>query len=299
MNPLRRFSITFGIILLLGGLLYVYQTRRLGEIARHVESRSAVAETGVPSPDNAPVAGKPWKASQPDADEAEKFIVKLKAALAASLTEDQLTSFLSMGGTGVTFETVAASTHLTPEESSAIREGMEKYDKERAVLYLNHDPTRAALNAGLAGLKLRQEKWLAGQLGTERYARLIRDDDRRARDSARQRAAESVARIGSATDLTEEQKEKLNDGFLKLNLDPPRTAAENKLVVETTGSLETGPSAPDLSEEAEKILTPGQLEGYQRQREAAAENTKARSEATMGMMESLLPAVIKLLENDH
>lgn len=298
MNPLRRFSITFDIIVLLGGLLFIRQTRRLGEVRRHVVSLPNMAQIELPSPGETSVTDKPAGKSQADTDAEEKLIAKLKAALAASLTEEQLTAFLSMGGTGVTFESVAASAHLTPEESSHIREELGKYDKERAALYLNHDLTPAALDVGLAGLKLRQDKWLAGQLGTERYARMIRDEDRRNRASAKQRAAESVSRIGSATDLTEEQKKKkLNDGFLKINLDSPRKAAENKLVVETTGSLEMAPSAPDLSQEAEKILTPGQLEDYQHQQEASTENTKARSEAMMGMMESLLPAVIKLLEN--
>jgi hypothetical protein len=303
MNPLRRFSITFGSILLLGGLVFVYQTRRLGEIGRGVTPRSTAMGNAVPTRDEISDTGEPAKKTgegtrQPDKDEAAEFIGKLKAALANSLTEDQVIAFLNMGTKGATFETIAAAANLTLEESATIRERLEKFDQERAALYLNHDLTPAALNTGLAEVNLRQDKWLAGQLGADRYAELIRYDDRRSRNSAKQRAAESVARIGSATDLTEAQKEKLNEGFLELNLRTPETAVENKLVVETNGSLELGPSAPDLSEEVEKILTPEQLEDYQLQREAIAQNTEARSEVLMEMMQSLMPAVIRLLEND-
>ncbi|RYD47147.1 MAG: hypothetical protein EOP83_28490 [Verrucomicrobiaceae bacterium] len=100
-----------------------------------------------------------------------------------------------------------------------------------------------------------------------------------------------------ATDLSEEQREKLYEGFLELNL-RPTPPPENKIVVETTGKLEIGPGPPDLSGEVEKILTPEQWEHYQFQREATTANTGDQTEAMMEMMESLLPTVIELLEND-
>lgn len=303
MNPLRRFSLTFGSILLLGALVFIYQTRRLTSIEHHMESRSAATATSAPPPDETlhndqPVTKPAVATPQPDTDSAEKFIGKLKAALASSLNEVQLATFLNVGGKLGSFEALASAANLTLEESATVREGLEKFDEERAALFANHAIAPAALTTGLADVKLRQDQWLAGQLGTERYAALTRYEERRTRESAKQRAAEAVSRIAAATDLTEEQKEKLNEGFLELSLRPPQAAAENKLVVETTGNLNTGPTAPDLSEDAEKILTPAQLENYQLQQQAAVENTEAKTEAMMEMMQTLLPAVIQLLEND-
>lgn len=303
MNSLQHFSITFGSVLLIGGLAFIHQTRRLGEIRQLVKAMPAVAESaGRPLGETSAAdqsADRPAMTDpQQDTDAAEKFIGKLKRALAAALTEDQVAAFLKTGGRAGTFECLAAAVDLTLEESATIREGLEKYDGQRAALYANHDLAPATLAGGLAGLKRRHEEWLAGQLGPERYAALNLHQERRTSDSAKLRAAASVSRIAAATELTEAQRQQLNEGFLELNL-RPTLPAEDKLVVETFGNLTMGPPAPDLSSEAEKILTPEQLENYQIQQEAAVENTEAQSGAMMEMMESLLPAVIKLLETDR
>ncbi|MES2659543.1 MAG: hypothetical protein V4689_13070 [Verrucomicrobiota bacterium] len=303
MNPVQRLSISFGAILLFGGLMFIYQTQRLGELERRAESRSAATMTDVPPLDGGPAPDSPGavpavKSTPAATDPAGEFIGKLKEALATSLTEEQVIAFLNMGGKGAAFESLAATANLTKEERDTIRQGLEQYDQERAALYLNRGLAPAALTAGLAEVKRRQEEWLAAQLGKERYEAVLRSDEQDTRASAERRAEQSVSRISSAADLTEAQKDKLYAGFLELNLHPPKTA-EDKLVVETFGNLEMGPSAPDLSGDAERILTPKQRQLYQLQREASAQNTAAQSEMIMGLMESLMPAVMGLLETDH
>ncbi|MES2438877.1 MAG: hypothetical protein V4584_07415 [Verrucomicrobiota bacterium] len=301
MHTVQRISTSFAAILLLGGLIFIYQTRRLDEL----EHRSGFRSTGSATPpddetrladasDTAPAVKSP----QPGTDPTQTFIAKLKETLATSLTEDQVIAFRNMGAKGLTVEDLGAAANLSKEERNTIRQGLKQYDKQRAALYLDHDLAPAALTSGLAEVKHRQEKWLAAQLGRERYESVLRSDERKARASAEHRAAESVSRISSAADLTESQKDRLYAGFLDINLHPPK-AAEDKLVVETFGNLEIGPSAPDLSEDAEKILTPDQLRIYQLQRRATAENAGAQNDLMMGMMQSLMPTVLELLETNH
>ena len=302
MNPVQRLSISFGVILVLGGLIFFHQNRRLDDLAHRAEFRSAAA-----GPPLAPLDGTPEADSsdttpavespQQGIDPADAFNRKLKEALAASLAKDQVRTFLKVGGKELPFESLAAAANLTNEERDTIRQGLERYDEQKVALYLNRGLATAALTAGLAEVKGRQEEWLAAQLGKERYESILRSNEQHTRASAERRAAGSVSRINSAADLTETQKEKLYAGFLELNLHPP-TAAEDKLVVDTFGYLEIGPSAPDLSADAEKILTPEQWQLYQLKRQAAAQNTAAQGEAIMRMMKSLMPAVMELLESD-
>jgi hypothetical protein len=300
MNPIQRLSISFGVILLLGGLMFVHQTKRLGDLER---SRSAAAVTAVPPIDGGPAPEShdavPAVKSPPAAtDPAAEFIGKLKEALAASLTKDQVIAFLNTDRKWVAFESLAATANLTKAERDTIRRGLEAYDEERAALYLNRGLAPAALSAGLTQVKRRQEEWLGTQLGQERYEAVLRSDEQDARTSAEQRAAQSVSRISAAADLTEAQKDQLYAGFLELNLQPIQ-AAEDKLVVETFGNLEKGPFAPDLSEDVERILTPEQLQLYQLQRGASSQSTAAQGKMMNGLMKSVMPAVMGLLETDH
>lgn len=302
MNPVQRLLVSFGVILILGGLIFFYQNRRFDELAHRIEFRSAAVGTPLALSDETPEADSSEttpavESPQSDTDPADAFIRTLKEALAASLTKDQVSAFLNAGAKGTAFERLAATANLTKEERDTIRQGLEHYDEQKVALYINRDLATAALTAGLAEVKRRQEEWLASQLGKERYEAILRSDEQHTRASAERRAAGSVSRINSAADLTETQKEKLYAGFLELNLHSP-TAAEDKLVVDTFGSLEIGPSAPDLSADAEKILTPEQRQLYQLQRQAAAQNTSAQGEAIMGTMESLMPVVMGLLESD-
>ena len=302
MNPVQRLSVSFGFILVLGGLIFFLQNRQLDDLAHRAEFRSAAAGTPLTPLDGTPEADSSdttpaVESPQPTTDPTDVFIKKLKEALAASLAKEQVRAFLNMGGKELSFESLAAAANLTNEERDTIRQGLERYDEQKVALYLNRGLATAALTAGLAEVKGRQEEWLASQLGKERYEAVLRSDEQHTRASAERRAAESVSRINSAADLTETQKEKLYAGFLELNLHPP-TAAEDKLVVDTFGYLEIGPSAPDLSADAEKILTPEQRQLYQLQRQAAAQNTAAQGEAIMSMMESLMPVVMGLLESD-
>jgi hypothetical protein len=302
MNPVHRLSISFGVILILGGLIFSHQNRRLEDLAHRAEFRSAAASPPITPLNETPEADSSdttpaVESSQPRTDPADAFISKLKEALAASLAKDQVRAFLNMGGKGLSFESLAAAANPTNVERDTIRQGLERYDEQKVALYLNRDLASTALTAGLAEVKRRQDEWLAAQLGKERYEAILRSNEQHTRASAERRAAGSVSRINSAADLTETQKEKLYAGFLELNLHPP-TAAEDKLVVDTFGYLEIGPSAPDLSEDAEKILTPEQRQLYQLQQQAAAQNTAAQGAAMMSMMESLMPVVMGLLESD-
>ena len=281
MNPVQRLSVSFGFILVLGGLIFFLQNRQLDDLAHRAEFRSAAAGPPLTPLDGTPEADSSdttpaVESPQPTTDPTDVFIKKLKE---------------------LSFESLAAAANLTNEERDTIRQGLERYDEQKVALYLNRGLATAALTAGLAEVKGRQEAWLASQLGKEQYEAVLRSDEQHTRASAERRAAESVSRINSAADLTETQKEKLYAGFLELNLHPP-TAAEDKLGVDTFGYLEIGPSAPDLSADAEKILTPEQRQLYQLQRQAAAQNTAAQGEAIMSMMESLMPVVMGLLESD-
>jgi hypothetical protein len=307
MNPIQRLSISFGVILLLGGLMFIYQTKRLGDLERSRSAAAAAAvaaagDTAVPPFDGGPAPDSPGavpavKSPPAATDPASEFIGKLKEALAASLTKDQVLTLEKMTGKGV-FESLAATANLTEEERNTIRQGLEQYDEERAALYLNRGLAPAALTAGLEKVERRQKEWLATQLGKERYEAVLRSDEQNARASAERRAAQSVSRISAAADLTEAQKDQLYAGFLELNLHPTK-AAEDKLVVETFGTLKMGPFTPDLSGDVERILTPEQRQLYQLQREASAQSTAAQDEIIMGLMKSMMPTVMGLLETDH
>lgn len=303
MNPIQRLSISFGVILLLGGLMFVHQTKRLGDLERSRSAAAVTAVTAVPPSDGGPAPESPGavpavKSPPAATDPAAEFIGKLKEALAASLTKDQVIAFMSMERKGVAFESLAAAANLTKKERNTILKGLEPYDEQRAALYLNRGLAPAARSAGLAHVKLRQEEWLATQLGKERYEAVLRSEEQDARTSAERGAAKSVSRISAAADLTDAQKDQLYAGFLERNLHPTK-AAEDKLVVGTFGNLEKGPFAPDLSGDVERILTPEQLQLYQLQREASAQSAAVQGKMVNGLMQSMMPAVMGLLETDH
>lgn len=301
MNPTLRLSASFAVVILVGGLIFSIQTRKLAELERHTEylSTASVATPPAKTPCLAGVSdtAPSTKSLSSDADPAAAFIAKIEETLTASLTEEQVTTLQKMTADGMGFECLATAANLNEEERNKIQQGLKSYDQQRTVLYLNRKLPATTLAVGLAEVKQRQEEWLAAQLGPERYESLLRSDERETTARAARKATDSVSRINSVADLTETQRDKLYAGFLELNLHPTKPA-EHKLTVETSGDIEFGPFAPDLSEDIEKLLTPDQLEIYQLQRRAMAEEVKARDDLKMGLMPSLMATVMELLESN-
>ncbi len=301
MNPVQRLSASFAVILLLGGAMFIYQTQQLVEIEQRAERQPAIS-AATPADDETPLAEVSpttpiTKSSQPDTDPAVAMIAKLNGILAKTLTEDLVIMLQNVEAKGRNLESLTAA-NLSNAERDMIRQGLEPYAKERAALYLNRDLPSAALTAGLAEVTRRQEEWLAAQLGKDRYDSVLRADEQKTRLSAERRATQSVSRISAAADLTDTQQDQLYAGFLQHNLHPPK-AVEDKLVVQTFGNLTVGPSTPDLSEDAEKLLTPAQLKIYQLQKQNAATNAEVQGKLTGTLMERLMPAVQQLLETTH
>ena len=299
MNLVQRLSASFAVILLLGGAMFIYQTKRLVEIEQRAEHQPAVsaatpADGGTPLAEVSPTTPIA-KSSQPDTDPAAAMIAKLNGILAKALTEDLVIMYENVKAKGRNLESLTAA-NLSDLERETIRKGLEPYAKEKAALHLNRDLPAAASTAGLAEVTRRQEEWLAAQLGKERYDSVLRADEQKTRLSAERLATKSVSRIAAAADLTDTQRDQLYAGFLQHNLHPPK-AVEDKLVVQTYGNLTVGPSAPDLSEDAEKILNPAQLKIYQLQKQNAATNSEVQGKLMGVMMENLMPAVQQLLES--
>lgn len=293
MKPIQYLFISFLGILLAGALLFFYQTQRLAELERHAEVQSAAAVTAAPS--RIPASRSVDPASKTAHPASLVFLGKLKDALANSLTKNQVEALLNPGDAELGFESLVTAANLTGDEREAVRRGLKQFDGHRAELYLNRSLSPAALADELLKVKGRREAWLAAQLGKERYEAVVRCGERQARASAERRAAASVSRISSAADLSQAQKDALYAGFLDLNLNPPSSAG-NKLTVETFANLKVEPSVPDLSEDAEKILTEEQLRLYQLQKKTSAQTLAARSQGLMGITESLIPTVMNLLE---
>jgi len=302
---MKHLSVTFAIVLLLGGLMSFHQTRRLTVLENRQGALAAATDTVNPPRHEvsqadlhvgpAGVRNPPALAAaqDPEADPAAAFIEALKDKLKTSLKPEQVAGFLI---NEQAFESLALAAHLTAEERVSVQAGLKSYDLERAGLYLDRTLTTAARLEGLAEVKQRQEAWLAGQLGKDRYEAVLLSGKRNKRASAERMASAGVSRISSSVDLTEAQKAELHAGFLERSLNPaiPRGG---EIAVIASSSIEMGPFAPDLSEDAEKILTPGQWQLYQGQMDASAKSMNRQGELMLGLMESLKPAFGELLES--
>jgi hypothetical protein len=296
MKPIQHLSLSFGIVLCLGSILFFYQTRQYSEIRNRRNSLPASAnavkslknETLPPSLQESSLEKK----AKPSAsDLADAFTEKFKNKMLSSITPETLNEFFDEGALEKRIYMIAG---LTTEETTDILVGLKPYELEQMRIYLNQGLTPAKRGEMLAEVKRRREAWLAVRIGKERYAAVLLSDEVVKNTSAEEGATNAINRLVSAVNLTDAQKEKLHAGFIEQQLNPA-AAPEERLVVTTNGSIQREPPGPDLSEELKKNLTPEQWNLYQKPR-ADDGHINSRNQVMINvMMESLQPALVELM----
>lgn len=295
MNQIQRFSASFAVVLLLGGLLFVHQSRQLDELRGHSES-PALARRSNPSPNGSTPPGSTAPSSRPkpsDADTAAAFVKTFKEKLASTIEPEAFAAFLGNGGR---FERICSVAKLTDDERAIVEKQLEQFDAENARLSLDSKLTPDARATALSALKMRRNEWLEAQLGKERAEAIKVSDQAQKRADAEERAALAVSRISGIARLSAAQRDELFKGLVERDLQPSQ--AEPMIEQQTYGKIEMEPPVPDLTEEAAKILTPDQLQASQRQLERSNLSLVQQQKLITKMMEAMQPALEEMLQSN-
>jgi hypothetical protein len=295
MNQIQRFSASFTVVLLVGGLLFVHQSRRLDELRGHSES-PALARRSNPSPTGStpPVSTAP--SSRPklsDADTAAAFVKTFKEKLTSTIEPEAFSALLGNGGR---FERICSVAKLTDAERAIVEKQLVQFDAENARLSLDSKLTPDARATALFALKTRRNEWLEAQLGKERAEAIKVSDQAKKRADAQERAALAVSLISGIARLSAAQKDELFKGLVERDLQPSQ--AEPMIEQQTYGKIEMEPPIPDLTEEAAKILTPDQLQASQRQLERSNLSLVQQQKLITKMMEAIQPALEDMLQSN-
>jgi hypothetical protein len=294
MNQNLRFTASFMTILLLGILAFIYQTRYLGGL--QIQSNSQAAAVGssasfleqstTKESSAATVKQSPAAATVATVDPVAVFMDTINEKLVTLVKPEQLAKILR---NKTKLERVTAVVKLSDEERENIQKRLEQFDIANCSLLLNPNLTPAARASELAKARKQKDDWLSAQLGKKRSDEVTRASQFHENAATELRASLAVSRMSATLNLSDEQKKQLQAGLVERDLDP---LTQPMLSAKVFGTIQTEPPVPDISEDAEKILTPAQWQFHQTQHAAKSQENEELN--AMGeMMSGLLPTLFE------
>lgn len=291
MNQNLRFTASFTTILLLGVLAFTYQTRHFGRLWSGSDSHAVAVRSSTPSLEqstiqemSAAALEKQASAAATDAtvDPVVDFMDTINEKLVTLIKPEQLAKIL---GDREQLGRIAGVVKLNDEERVNLQKRLEQFELAKASLLLNPNLTPAARASELAKAKQQKDDWFSTQLGRIKSDEIIRSNHLHEHATTERRASLAISRMSDTLNLSEDQKEQLQVGLVERDLNP---VTQPMLAVKVFGTIQTEPPDPDISEDAEKILTPAQWQTYQIQN---ATNRKKDEELNdmAAMMRELLP----------
>jgi hypothetical protein len=157
-------------------------------------------------------------------------------------------------------ERIAMVVKLADSERANIQKQLEQFDLAKAVLFLNPNLTPTARASELAMAKRQKNDWFVTELGKQRADEVILADQLHENTATEQGATQTVSRMNDTLNLSDEQQKQLLAGLVERDLN---CLTQPMLAAKVSGTIQTEPPLPDISEDAEKILTPTQWQMYQ------------------------------------
>ncbi len=295
MNHFFSFIASFTTIFLVGALDFVYQTRYLGGLQNRSDSHAAALSSSALSLDqsmsqelSAAVMEKqsPAVVTALTVDPVADYMETINKKLVTLVKPEQLAKIL---GDRKQLKRIAGVVKLTDEERVNVQNRLEQFELAKASLLLNSKLTPAARASELAKAKQQKDEWLSTQLGKQRADEIIRSNQRHEHAATEQRASLAISRMSEILNLSENQKMQLHAGFVERALNPQ---TQPMLAAKVYGTIQTEPPVPDISEDAEKILTSAQWQVHQNQ-VATNRQTDEELNDMAGMMSELLPKLFE------
>jgi hypothetical protein len=295
MNQNLRFTASFTTILLLGILAFIYQTRYLGGLQIQSNSQAAAVGNCAPTldqstkPEGSAAAMEkqsPATATVATVDPVAVFMDTINEKLVTLVKPEHLAKII---GDRTQLERVAAVVKLSDEERENVQKRLEQFEIAKCSLLLNPNLTPAARASELAKARRQKDDWLSAQLGKKRSDEVTRASQLHENAATELRASLAVSRMSATLNLSDEQKKQLQAGLVERDLDP---LTQPMLSAKVYGTIQTEPPVPDISEDAEKILTPAQWQFHQTQHAAKSQENEELSEMSE-MMSGLLPTLFE------
>ncbi len=295
MNQNLRFTASFTTILLLGVMAFTYQTHYLGGLQSRSDSQTSAVSSFVSSLEqstkqegSAAAMEKQSPATAASVDPIDVFMETINEKLVTLIKPEQLAKIL---GDKTQLERISAVVKLSDEERENVQKRLEQFEISKCSLLLNPNLTPAARASELAKAKQRKDDSLSTQLGKKRSDEVIRANQLHENAATELRASLAISRMAETLNLSDEQKEQLQAGLVERDLNPP---TQPMLSARVCGTVQTDPPAPDISENAEKILTPAQWKIYQTRDTTNSQKDQELNEMA-GMMSGLLPTLFEEL----
>ena len=272
-------------------LAFTYQTRHLGRLRGRSVSHAVTVNSAAASLDqstskelSAAALKKQSYAAATDAsvDPVADFMDTINEKLVTLIKPEQLAKIL---GDREQLERIAGVVKLTDEERINLQKRLEQFELAKASLLLNSNLTPATRANELANAKQQKDDWFSTQLGRMRSEEIIRSNQLHEHAATERRASLAVSRMNDTLNLSDDQKEQLQVGLVERDLNP---VTQPMLAVKIYGTIQTNPPDPDISEDAEKILTPAQWQTYQIQNATNRQKDEEIDDMAV-MMRELLP----------
>lgn len=292
MNHNLRFTASFATILLLGMLAFTYQSRHLDWLRSRSDSPVAMVRSPAPSQYSSTsqeVSAATLEEQHPaavTADPVAEFIDTINEKLVTLIKPESLAKIL---GDRTQLERISAVVKLTDEERISVQKRLAQFDLAKCSLLLNPNLTPTARAGELAKAKQQKDDWFSTRLGKMRSDQIILSNQLHERAVTERRASLAVSRMSETLDLSDEQREQLQVGLVERDLKP---LTQPMLAAKFFGTMQTEPPVPDLSEEAEDILSPAQWQAYQKQGAINRQKDEEFNEMA-GMMTGLLPTLFE------
>lgn len=293
MSAIYKAACSFALVIALGVSILVWQSLRLQEQKRATESYSNKQKT---SSLTGTVSGIENRKMRPLRK--PTAVERVNGKLFESMEPSKVVGLIHSGDE---LARINIATNLNESERAAFAQAFAEYDLQRAKAYLDTGLTNEERTAVLAEISEKKKTWIHGRLGADRSAALIRAETEFNQARAENNARIALTRLSLAVDLKESQANRLYPEFLKREMEQQATphAETAPFALQPFGVISYDPAIPDISADAEKILTPAQWSAYREVQKSKAQEADIQRELlTKEIVPNLLTAVGEALAEE-